>query len=749
MKLYATAFLTLLLSISVSAFSTNPIVRGKVFDKHSHEPLSGVNVIYGKNLGTTTGNNGFFQFSSVSVKQEITFKFIGYQSVTKTLFLEQNDTVFLNIGLIPTENKLDEIVISANKAEQRIADLTISMSVIKPNVILKNHLTKAEEIINQSPGVEIMDGQASIRGGSGYSYGAGSRVLALIDGLPALSSDAGNIRWQFLPIENLSQIEIIKGASSVLYGSSALNGVINFRTSDAGIKPITRFSVLSGVYDNPRQINWKWWDSPRMFSNISFSHLQRFGNTDIGFSSNLLYNNNYRKLNDEKLARINLKIKQRSKKFSNLSYGLNLNGGYNIKQDFILWEDADSGALKQDEATAIELNGIFYTIDPFISLRNEKYRHDLRMRLLSSQNKYPDNKQNNSDALSYYAEYQLFYKIIENLDIIIGASQLSSRIVSNFYGDHNGLNIAGYSQLNYRPFDKLKLVTGMRLEYNALDSKSDKLIPIFRTGVNYHAADYTFLRASFGQGYRYPSIAEKYASTTLGSVKIFPNPEIKPESGWSSEIGIKQGVSFWDLTGQFDLALFYSQNQDMIEYIFGLFPDPVTGIIEFGFKATNIENSRVYGFETEMLLNKNFAGLNATITGGYTFIYPVEFDPNTFKNTDTYLKYRSKHSLKLILSTSYKKLELGLNTFYKSEILNIDNVFLNPLTRESLLPGFYDYWIENSNGYIVFDGNIAFKLNTKLKLSFSVKNITNTEYMGRPGDIRPHRNYSLQFSGKF
>ncbi|MCK7529806.1 MAG: hypothetical protein MZV63_01475 [Marinilabiliales bacterium] len=36
--------------------------------------------------------------------------------------------------------------------------------------------------------------------------------------------------------------------------------------------------------------------------------------------------------------------------------------------------------------------------------------------------------------------------------------------------------------------------------------------------------NYTFLRASFGQGYRYPSIAEKYATTTLGSVKVFPNP---------------------------------------------------------------------------------------------------------------------------------------------------------------------------------------------------------------------------------
>ena len=107
-----------------------------------------------------------------------------------------------------------------------------------------------------------MDGQASVRGGSGFSYGAGSRVLALIDGLPVLSADAGNIRWQFLPLENLSQIEVIKGASSVLYGSSALNGIINFRTADATNIPETRFFVEAGVFDKPGNKNWIWWDTP-------------------------------------------------------------------------------------------------------------------------------------------------------------------------------------------------------------------------------------------------------------------------------------------------------------------------------------------------------------------------------------------------------------------------------------------------------------------------------------------------------
>ena len=66
-----------------------------------------------------------------------------------------------------------------------------------------------------------------------------------------------------------------------------------------------------------------------------------------------------------------------------------------------------------------------------------------------------------------------------------------------------------------------------------------------------------------------------------------------------------------------------------------------------------------------------------------------------------------------------------------------------------LLPGFYDYWLENNTGYFLMDGNIGYRISDAVKVSFAVKNISNTEYMGRPGDIQPHRNYSIRLSGSF
>ena len=91
----------------------------------------------------------------------------------------------------------------------------------------------------------------------------------------------------------------------------------------------------------------------------------------------------------------------------------------------------------------------------------------------------------------------------------------------------------------------------------------------------------------------------------------------------------------------------------------------------------------------------------------------------------------------------------------KPEIFNTDqgsqftsDVFINELTREAILPGFYEYWNDNNTGHFLADLNLGFRLSDRYTLSMVIKNLTNTEYMGRPGDIQPHRSFSLRFSGK-
>jgi len=422
---------------------------------------------------------------------------------------------------------------------------------------------------------------------------------------------------------------------------------------------------------------------------------------------------------------------------------MNISSGLTHKKDFVLWENAETGALKQSESTASEFHGDFISIDPFISLRKaERSRHDLRMRFHSARNRLPEDEEKNSDAISLYTEYLFWHKFSELLDLTSGLSENYSKINSNFFGDHHGLNLAVFSQLEIRPLERLKATAGLRIESYSLDGEREKIVPIFRAGINWQAADYTFLRASFGQGYRFPSIAEKYASTTLGSISIIPNPDLLSESGWNTEIGVKQGVMFGEITGQADLSAFLMQNSNLIEFYLGSYPEGV------GFRASNVEEARVYGTELEFTLTRQFEFGNISATGGYTFTYPVD-NSDIYSDTVIYLKHRRKHSSKLYLNSKIQRFDLGLTVNIRSKVLNIDDVFLNPLTREAILPGFYDYWQNNNNGYFVTDAIMGYKINDRFTLSFAVKNLTNTEYMGRPGDIQPHRNYSLRFSGKF
>lgn len=720
------------------------VVKGKVSDRNTGEPLAGVYVIYGKNTGTSTDEKGLYSFSTDSSRLSVTWQFIGYKPVSRQINLRRGETFNIDISLETETHAIDQVVVSADRIEHKISELTVAVSVIKADFLSRNHITDAAELITKTAGIEVLDGQASIRGGSGFSYGVGSRVMVLVDGLPLLSPDAGGIRWQYLPVENLSQVEIIKGASSVMYGSSALNGIINFRTADASNIPITKFFAEAGIYCTPRNRDWKWWSTPRSFSTLSFSHLRKEENTDLGLIINLFTDNSYRKFNDEKLGKTSLRIKHFDRKVQGLNYGINLTAGLTDKTDFLLWGNAKDSALIQDTSSVSFLHGRFLAADPFISFsKTGNFRHDFRMRIQSSENRFPVKTKNNARTFSVYSEYQLWYRLSDVVNLTAGLSETWNKINSNFFGDHNGVNLAAFTQAEMNPAERLKLVAGVRLELSSLDSQADKPVPVFRAGINWQATDYTFLRASFGQGYRFPSIAEKHASTTLRSVTIFPNPTLSAESGWSSEAGIKQGLLLGKLTGQADFSVFYSRNKDFIEYLFGLYPEGL------GFRAENIERSEIYGAETEFMLNFMSGELNCTLTGGYTFIMPVDLRPGTPDNNTTWLKYRRKHSFKINLSTSWKRFESEVTVFARSKILNIDDVFINPMTRETILPGFYDYWQKHNTGYFSADLSAGYNLNSRLKLSLALKNATNTEYMGRPADIQPPRNISLRLSGKF
>lgn len=721
-------------------------ISGRVTDKVSGEPLSGVLVLVSANRGVSTNENGQFLMWHEAPAGTLSFKLLGYKSHSEAVELVEKDTLRLAILLEAGVFDMDQVVVTASRVEQRLAELTVSMSLIAPKTIENQHITDAAALLSKVSGVEILDGQISVRGGSGFSYGAGSRVLALVDGLPVVAADAGNIRWQFLPLDHLSRVEIIKGASSVAYGSSALNGVINFRTADASPKPSAKAYVQAGIFDAPSNSNWKWWSSPRMQATAGFSMLRKQGQSDWSVGINGLTDNGYRKNNEESVARYHLKWKRFHPGLERLRYGLALHGGFTDKTDFVLWDNAETGALVQDTATVSRMKGSFATLDPFIILDTKQgWQHAVKSRFMITDNRFPQTERNNSQSMSVYTHYELNAPLSGFLKMQAGIMQQSARIVSNFHGNHTSFNAAAFVQLEGTPLENLQLVAGARFEHNSLDGKDVSNVPLFRAGINFRAAKLTFFRTSFGQGFRYPSIAERHASTTLGAVKIFPNPYIEPESGWNAEAGMKQGFKKSGLSGSIDIAVFYMQNKNMIEYVFGIYADEA-GDFSFGFKSTNIEAARVYGAEIETMAAFKSGKFEHQFTGGYTYTLPVEFNPYTGKNTGNYLKYRRKHLAKLSWEMDFLQFNVGSTISYQSAMLRIDDVFLNELTREGLLPGFYDYWQTGNKPVFLADVWLGWQLAGPWRLSLMVNNLTNQEYMGRPGDIQPHRQYSMRIS---
>ena len=128
------------------------VIRGRITDKGTGDPITGAYIIYGKYLGTTSDNEGYYIFNSGAVKQSVTFQFAGYESITKEVVSPANDTLVLNIELEMKILEIDQVVISADKIEERIAELTVSTNIIKPSLLSENHITDAQEIINRTSG---------------------------------------------------------------------------------------------------------------------------------------------------------------------------------------------------------------------------------------------------------------------------------------------------------------------------------------------------------------------------------------------------------------------------------------------------------------------------------------------------------------------------------------------------------------------------------------------------------------------
>ncbi len=735
-------------------------------DNESNEALMGAIISIDNNNVSATDNTGSFSFYYSPNKQvekvKLQVMYLGYDTYSDSILISNRNGLNLNIKLKTSKTQLDQVIVSAGRYEQSVKKVTVSTEVIKPYLIENRITTNMDKLIDQIPSVNVVDGQVSIRSGSGWSYGAGSRVMVLLDGIPFLSGDGGQPQWKFLPIENVEQVEVIKGASSVLYGSSALNGMINFRTKLASDKPITHINLFSGVYDNAPRKDLQWNSQARLQNGFNIFHSNKYKNMAYGIGLNYFKDDGYRWGENDHRLRISFNTRFNSKKIPSLQYGVNGSVLTTDAASFLLWESYKYGYIAGDTLVT-NTTSYNHSFDPYVSFFTGKLKHSFKGRWVYVDNRVhnpdPTINQNNANH-TLYSEYQSQINLSKNF--LLNAGLVWQQTISNsplFQGNQNASNYAGFAQLDYN-HKRWSANAGMRYEAYSINGNFESK-PVFRTGLNFEAAKATFIRASFGQGYRFPTIAEMFISTTAGSITVVPNPNLKSESGWNAEIGLKQGFKIKGFKGFADAAYFFTQYQNMMEFNFGLFALNKDNNAIPAFKSLNVGETRITGAEISISGEGKIGEVLIQSILGYTYTNPISLQPDlvyandlgsnyprSYKNsssdtTNNLLKYRFQHLAKLDVQATYKKWSLGFSARYNSFMSNIDLVF-----TAFNFSDMNDARRMGKEGDLIFDARSSYKINQKLTANLMVSNLLNREVMTRPADLRPPRLFVLQLQIK-
>ncbi|GJM35306.1 MAG: hypothetical protein DHS20C18_43070 [Saprospiraceae bacterium] len=750
-----------------TAYSQKGIVKGKVLDIETDEPLVAATVYVNNGAGTITDYDGNFELKLLPGDYELMASYVGYKGTSKGIKVIVDQTIEASFSLDVESSLLNTATVTSGKFEKPLGEVTVSLEVLKPEVIANTNKTALDDVLQKIPGVTVMDGQANIRGGSGFSQGAGSRVLLLVDDIPILQADAGYPNWDDVPIENIAQIEVVKGAASALYGSSALNGIINVRTAFAKAEPETRVSTSYTHYFDPKEASLKWWDRAPYTSATSISHKRKIGKFDLVAGAYYFNEDSYNKDTYNKFGRINFNTRYHlSDRFV---FGVNANFNKGASGSFFYWK-TDTLAYLPAPNTSASRKRLRFNIDPYATFYDKgDNRHKFMGRFYSVDNDN-DNNQSNQSQL-YYGEYQ-FQKQFpsSNLAITTGVVGMGTNVDAELYGDttFSSRNFAGYVQVEKKFWKRLNVSAGFRYEHNLLinpgfdfsgsqasgtvePSREKESKPVVRFGLNYQLYQATYIRASLGQGYRFPTVAEKFIVTDLGGFDIIPNPELQSETGWSSEIGIKQGFKISSFEGFIDLAGFVMNYQNMMEF----------NINGGSFQSTNIGNTEIKGFEVSLAARGNILGLPVSLLTGYTYIDPrfVEFDTsnppageqktigqinaNNSSIDENILKYRSRHTFKLDLEANYKFLTFGVESFHNSHIEAIDNFF------NVFVGGLRKFREENNNGYTLHNFRVAVEVIEDLRISLLLGNAFNRKYSIRPALLEGPRNLSARVDYKF
>lgn len=646
-------------NVCLSQFGNRGVVDGTVIDRESRLVVVGANVtVSGTVLGTVTDKNGRFKITGVPVgNRDVVISMIGYKKRIISILISESGESGMTVELDQTAIETEPVIITANRREQSLEEVPVSVSVVTDQMLKNRHTVTIDDAIQYVPGVNITRSQINIRGSTGYSYGVGSRVLLLVDGIPQLTGDTEDIIWESISPTQIDRVEVVKGAGSALYGSSALGGVINIIPALFTHDPVTYIRMYGGMYSSPTYDTWRWTDEKRTSGGLSFMHGNRIGKFGFNVGGSRTLNDGYKKNDFVKRWNGWTRFGYEFSPYNSLQVNFSI-----LEQErgnFLYWQDLNHALESESGQTDDNVRSVrwslggsykqFVTNDFYFTIKTNFFRSRW------DDNMSEDGASLGSNSTSDFGvgDLQVNYQPAERHHITGGILSSVNGVSSrNMFGTRSAFGGAVYAQDEYNIFEGFHLSFGGRFDFQKLENLPgvNQFNP--KVGFTYTPFRATTFRVSAGRGFRAPSAAEVFTNTEAAGLVIRPNPDLKPERSWSIEGGIRQ--SFTDFLHA-DLAVFHNELWDLIEPAFG-----DDGYVHF----FNITRARTTGLEA--VVSANLFDRIWLSQIGYTYLFPKDVE------TGEVLKYRPRHLLYISSRINIEFVQLGIDFRHVSKIENID-----------------------------------------------------------------------------
>lgn len=668
------------------------IIEGIVTSEDSNEPLPGVNVlIKGTFLGASTDMKGHYFIRNVPPGiYTLTFSMIGHHKYqVENVVVKPQSTITVSAKLKETVIGMNPVVVTASKRRQDFSVTPHSISIVSGAELVERIPLRLDQALETVSGVYFVEGNISIRGSTGYTRGIGSRVLLLIDGVPMNISDTNEINWNILPIFDVEQIEVIKGAGSALYGSNALGGVVNVITREPSSEGSFKIRSTGGVYDQPflykpfltysrwtnRQLHFhqyqaaagKSFNYKKLPGALQYlllpiflwpmkSHVEEF---DLQCTYNNHASTGYRQ--NGHFQRWNFSLRADHKFDDGSKYRTYMGMSYEKRGEFLEWasQNLPSNLFysweRQNRRTQFKTFDAYMMYQKAISPRlAAMFRASFISSLVADQYKREGEY---FPAQGIGAEIHFDWMPHSAHSLTFGFEFKSDGGYTKFIGKRRGYSIAPFFQDEWRVFRNLTITPGVRYDsYKIVGEPFQETQVNPKFGLNYTPFTGTTLRFSGGSAFRAASVTERFLNAKLGDLPpIIPNENLQAEMSHSYDSGLfQQLTSNWYI----DVAVFQNNYRNFIDII-----EEMDHHFNVFAQFRNITRARIRGVEAAT--KANFWNDRISIHANCTWMDAIDLSKNKV------MDYRPKFICIITPSLKFGPAEFQMDYRYTSQFKSV------------------------------------------------------------------------------